>query len=350
VANEVYANGMEVSCKAAGGKSICAFPDVCFTPPTTPATPPGVPIPYPNTGLASDCTDGSSTVKISGQEVMLKNKSYFKRSTGDEAGSAPKKGVVTSKNMGKVYFTMWSMDVKIEGENVVRNFDLTTHNHASTPGNSPPWCYTDNMTQAQLDDCAGDMANEKAACSGADGNYESADKCCKNKKCQEARACMLVPYGGSGSPNCCEGRTGHHLLPNSLLQGTRGQSSSNVDGLKKTGPNAYNVNDGACVCAVGESFNAAEHKSLHDKTKDKLRGILEAGEDLDYKTAKQKVTEAHSETYTDSKGKPRCNPKCIEAQLDASLQPHSTGSEIDVRQKDGMTRKNFDRYKDGAKD
>ena len=45
--NEVYANSMEVSCKAAAGKSICAFPDVCFTPPTTPATPPGVPIPYP---------------------------------------------------------------------------------------------------------------------------------------------------------------------------------------------------------------------------------------------------------------------------------------------------------------
>ncbi len=38
------------------GQSICAFPDVCFTPPKTPATPPGVPIPYPNTGMASDST------------------------------------------------------------------------------------------------------------------------------------------------------------------------------------------------------------------------------------------------------------------------------------------------------
>jgi hypothetical protein len=79
--------------------------------------------------MASDTSDGSTSVKISGQEVMLKNKSCFKKSMGDEAGSAPKKGVVTSKNMGKVYFTMWSMDVKIEGENVVRMLDLTTHNH-----------------------------------------------------------------------------------------------------------------------------------------------------------------------------------------------------------------------------
>src|SRR5947208_7261243 len=120
----------EISCKAGQGKSICAFPDVCFTPPQTPATPPGVPIPYPNTGMDSDTTDGSKTVQISGQEVMLKNKSYFKKSTGDEAGCAPKKGVVTSKNMGKVYFNAWSMDVKFEGENVVRNLDITTHNHA----------------------------------------------------------------------------------------------------------------------------------------------------------------------------------------------------------------------------
>ena len=145
---DVYANTMEVSCKAADGKSICAFPDVCFTPPLTPATPPGVPIPYPNTGMASDASDGSSTVKVGGQEVMLKNKSSFKKSMGDEAGSAPKKGVLTSKNMGKVYFNAWSMDVKIEGENVVRMLDLTTHNHGSQPGNSPPFPYIDKVAPA----------------------------------------------------------------------------------------------------------------------------------------------------------------------------------------------------------
>jgi hypothetical protein len=148
MANEVYANMMEVSCKAADGKSICAFPDVCFTPPLTPATPPGVPIPYPNTGLASDTADGSSTVKISGKEVMLKNKSHFKKSMGDEAGAAPKKGVLTSKNMGKVYFNAWSMDVKVEGENVVRMLDLTTHNHGSQPGNTPPFPYLDKVAPA----------------------------------------------------------------------------------------------------------------------------------------------------------------------------------------------------------
>lgn len=147
--NKVYANMMEVSCKAASGKSVAAFPDVCMTPPQTSVTPLGIPVPYPNTGMASDCTGGSSSVKISGQEVMLKNKSCFKRSTGDEAGSASKKGLLSSKNMGKVYFTMWSMNVRVEGENVVRHLDLTTHNHAAMPGNSPPWVYLDSMTSPE---------------------------------------------------------------------------------------------------------------------------------------------------------------------------------------------------------
>ena len=127
----MYANDREISCKAGDGKSICCFPDVCMTPPENPATPPGVPVPYPNTGLASDTTEGSKSVQISGKEIMLKNKSYFKKSMGDEAGCAAKKGVVTSVNRGKVYFIAWSMDVKVEGENVVRHLDLTTHNHAS---------------------------------------------------------------------------------------------------------------------------------------------------------------------------------------------------------------------------
>ena len=154
MANQVFANNREVSCKAAAGKSICAFPDVCFTPPENPATPPGVPIPYPNTGMASDTIGGSTSVKISNKEVMLKNKSCFKKSMGDEAGCAAKKGVITSKNRGKVYFTMWSMDVKVEGQNVVRAMDTTTHNHMSSmPGNTPPWPYIDEIAPPDIPVC-----------------------------------------------------------------------------------------------------------------------------------------------------------------------------------------------------
>ncbi len=86
MANEVYANGRELSCKSASGKSIASFPDVCFTPPQAPPTPLGVPVPYPNTGMSKDTTRGSRTVRITRKEVMLKNKSHFKKSYGDELG------------------------------------------------------------------------------------------------------------------------------------------------------------------------------------------------------------------------------------------------------------------------
>ena len=142
MANKVFANGMEIACKAGAGKVICAFPDVCMTPPENPATPPGVPVPYPNTAMDSDTTSGSKSVKISNKEIMLKNKSFFKTSTGDEAGCAAKKGVVSSKNKGKVYFIKWSMNVKVEGENVDRHLDMTTNNHGSPqPNEAVPWAF-----------------------------------------------------------------------------------------------------------------------------------------------------------------------------------------------------------------
>src|SRR5579862_3866580 len=164
MSNQVYANKMELACKASDGKSICAMPDVCMTPPQTPATPPGVPIPYPNTAMASDCTDGSTTVQISGQEVMLKDQSCMKKSTGDEAGSAPMKGVVTSCNTGKVYFIAWSMDVQIEGENVVRHMDMTDHNCQSSPYNTPPQIFAARMAMSNIPGCEKETQKVKDAC------------------------------------------------------------------------------------------------------------------------------------------------------------------------------------------
>ncbi|SDE48121.1 protein of unknown function [Paracoccus isoporae] len=134
----VFANGLEISAKKQGCKVIAAFPDTCFTPPQTPATPPGVPVPYPNFGLDSDLASGTGTVKIGGKPVSQENATNYSKCSGDEAGSAPKKGIITSKNRGKVYAQKWSMDVKFEGKGVVRFGDIATSNHASNAGDSPP--------------------------------------------------------------------------------------------------------------------------------------------------------------------------------------------------------------------
>jgi hypothetical protein len=286
MANQVYANGLEVSCKSGSGKSIAAFPDVCFTPPQTPATPPGVPIPYPNTGMTSDATEGSKTVQISGKEVMLKNKSYFKKSTGDEAGSAPKKGVATSVNRGKVYFNSWSMDVKIEGENAVRHTDLTTHNHGSFPANSPICPFLDEQAFEGIGPCESvarefkekcvdrGIGSERTGGGGAIGVHKpslivsapgggmdqvaTTRKMCEDEECRKAMKCVLSPYepkttrdGVESRGNCCPGKTPHHLVPSADF-------IPHADRGKPPKPGGYQEGNAPCICAEGSGHDCRE--------------------------------------------------------------------------------------------
>jgi hypothetical protein len=345
MSNQVYANHMEVSCKQAAGKSACAFPDVCFTPPQTPATPPGVPVPYPNTGMASDTSDGSTSVKISGQEVMLKNKSYFKKSTGDEAGCAPKKGVMTSKNMGKVYFTMWSMDVKVEGENVVRNLDMTTHNHASFPSNTSPWPYIDETALADpAHPCNKHFEEESAACAGrevrkADGTLNVAASkralCESNDAaaaCRRARKCRMAPF----SPNlCCDSSSPHYSQPHHLVEDhwikdnadfswykslrSPANTKDAVDALKAANPAIRSDEDAPCVCATGDKWRG-EHGELHvvqgNYEQSFMPGGARAGQSWDFSAAKSGGVMAHQMVFVDDAGRPMCDDECIKAQLD----------------------------------
>ena len=139
MANDVYANGNAIACKKGDGKVIAAFPDVCLTPPPPPAGP--IPVPDPNTAFSKDMKSGSKTVKINGGEVMLKDQSFYKTSPlGNEAATNSQgASVLTHVITGKTYFNAWSMDVKFEGANVDRHFDLCTSNHASYPGGTPPF-------------------------------------------------------------------------------------------------------------------------------------------------------------------------------------------------------------------
>ena len=119
-------NKMSVVTKDSGGITT-AFPDVCKTP--SPAGP--VPIPYPNIAQSSDTDKGTKKVSVAGNPVCVKD-SNFKTSTGDEAGTAGG-GVASSKTQGKAEFVNYSFDVKFEGKNVARAFDLMLHNDKNTP-------------------------------------------------------------------------------------------------------------------------------------------------------------------------------------------------------------------------
>jgi len=123
----VGVNNLSVVHKGSNGVTI-AFPDVCKTP-APPA--PFVPIPYPNIAKSSDTAKGTKKVKCDGNPVCTKD-SNFSMSVGDEGGSAGG-GMVSSKIKGKAEFVMFSFNVKFEGKNVTRAFDIMLHNDKNTP-------------------------------------------------------------------------------------------------------------------------------------------------------------------------------------------------------------------------
>lgn len=123
----VGVNFLSVVHKTSNGTSI-AFPDVCKTP-APPA--PFVPIPYPNIAMSKDTSAGTKKVKMDGNPICVKD-SNFMMSTGDEGGTAGG-GMLSSKIKGKAEFVMFSMDVKAEGKNVCRAFDIMLHNDKNTP-------------------------------------------------------------------------------------------------------------------------------------------------------------------------------------------------------------------------
>lgn len=206
----VFANGLEISGKAVQAQTIAAFPDVCFTPPQTPATPPGVPIPYPSFGMASDTAKGTATVKIGGKTVNIKNKSNLSKTTGTEAGAAPKKGIITSKNTGKEQFNSWSNDVKFDGEPVIRMSDLATNNHASPAGNTPPWVHV----------CA--------------VNFSPVD-------CVTVLQNLGVTVHQHKDKSCADDEESEHFVRNQFFQKKRGKST-----YKKFG--SYDVDSAPCIC------------------------------------------------------------------------------------------------------
>ncbi len=157
--NEVFANDLEIACKAAEGLSRAALPDPCWTPPPPKAG--WILVTYVNTAFAKDTTNASKSVFITGKPVMLKDKSYFKTSIGNEPAAGPK-GFHTGAKLGKAYFRSWSMNVKIEGYNVDRHTDTMTHNHNPKKGNTARWHYYDERWYSSP--CSREFDKVESAC------------------------------------------------------------------------------------------------------------------------------------------------------------------------------------------
>lgn len=122
-------NGQTVVHKESDGV-LTTSPDVCLTPMGSAV----VPIPYVNVARSVDTSNGSQTVTVDGNPIMLKD-SVFSTSTGDEPGTAG--GVTSGVNKGMAKFVNFSNNVFVEGRPVCRRMDPMISN-LSSPGNTPP--------------------------------------------------------------------------------------------------------------------------------------------------------------------------------------------------------------------
>jgi hypothetical protein len=234
------------------------------------------------------------------------------------------------------------MDVKFEGENVVRHLDLTTHNHASPPGNTAPWTYADRMALGmstgkckeeaeRAEKACGDL-NRKATCppegqaladarsmrvaareAGASASQLSAmgqdiKKLEKNlagaiqrDPCQRAMRCFLTPYD---SGQCCPGQTPDHLIEvkSFVLPGENRET-----GMKRPGWDNYQASKAPCLCAEGGAASVSTHGVLSARRKVAIKQHGSGAMDLD--KAAGIGAKSASKTFRG------CSEECIKAQL-----------------------------------
>ncbi|MFO7562064.1 MAG: PAAR-like domain-containing protein [Enhygromyxa sp.] len=159
---KVYANGREVLSEGDHGKVTGAFPDVCNSPPSPPTGP--LPVPYANSSRAGDLKRGSKRVFIEGKPIGVRDKSYLETSPQGNEGATKTFGanLVTHQITGKTYFSSWSLDVEVEGKGVLRHLDLTTANHGSYPGGTPPFPNLSEAHQTALSRVAAGSARAVA--------------------------------------------------------------------------------------------------------------------------------------------------------------------------------------------
>lgn len=145
----VFANGRSILHKGDGGVQTCPIPDVCKTP--SPGGP--VPIPYVNIANDSDLAKGAKKVKVEGKMPAIKG-AELSMSSGDEAGSAGG-GLVSSKIKGKLTWAMCSMDVKFEGQGVIRFLEICLHNgnNSNTGGNAALGTPSPGLAYGDDSDC-----------------------------------------------------------------------------------------------------------------------------------------------------------------------------------------------------
>jgi hypothetical protein len=135
----------------------------------------------------------------------------------------------------------------------------------------------------------------------------------KFNKCISARKCMLVPYDRTKNTpgkkaavkgdGCCPGQTGHHVMPDSMLDGN---------------PCYEGHGKAPVICLEGTTNTHGSHGGAHQRLKKSMDSYRKKSgkSTISYEDAKKQALDA----ITKPKGiapASHCNRKCLEEQLDA---------------------------------
>jgi hypothetical protein len=164
--------------------------------------------------MTTDTSDGSKSVEISGKEVMLKDTSCFKKSTGDEAATKSQgMNVITHQITGKCYHRL----VDGRQDRGGKRGPPSRHDDAQSrvgTGATPPWPFIDQPSSGDIPEC---QANDQQ-CAGrlpnatplgmtrdADGRVTSAATPVPARRnassSKRTTTGVLLPAGGHRAPS-----------------------------------------------------------------------------------------------------------------------------------------------------
>jgi hypothetical protein len=218
------------------------------------------------------------------------------------------------------------MDVMVEGKNVVRHLDMTTHNHGSPIPNTGPWPYQDTIAMAKEGHPCKEMAEDvKNKCKDAN---DYSDSCCN------ARKCLLMPK----EPNrCCSGSdgkqmTGHHLLPSKEFVAWTDRGS-------KDPVTNYHSDKAPCICLEGNSHSKrTEHGQVgcnYTVERNKwLNNIANKGKTYSLKEGTQVAAKSAVGKINIPEGSKGCDEACLSKQLEDG---HAK-QELTIKPKDALPR------------
>jgi hypothetical protein len=163
------------------------------------------------------------------------------------------------------------------------------------------------------------------------------DAIAQMNSCLRMRKCNLVPYSTKGhhkkqgekstnvepsnNGGCCPGQTGHHLVPDTMLDSTVCPG--------------YKHGDAPTVCVESALKDAGSHGRIHDATDSQMRGMFDDGKIQNGKIGIQDAIKAAVKAHKEAFPLSLCDNACMAAQLKDYFDKLCPNAQLDAKDKTG---------------